>query len=127
VKVKLDENLPGRARSIVEAVGIDVDTAEDEGLAGADDGSVGRAATEAGRLLITLDRGFGDVLRYPPGSHAGVLVLRVDDQSVATVCDAVRAVIDSYELDSLEGCVAVYRNGTLRVRRPTSGDAAPES
>lgn len=126
MKVKLDENLPGRARSIVEAAGIDVDTAEDEGLAGADDGSTGRAATEAGRMVITLDRGFGDVLRYPPGSHAEVLVLRVDDQSTGGRCDAVRDVIESDELDALEGCVAVCRNGTLRVRRPTSGGAAPE-
>lgn len=124
MKVKLDENLPGRARAIVAAVGVDVDTVEEEALAGADDGSVGRAAAEAGRLVITLDRGFGDVMRYPPGSHAGILVLRVDHQSVATVCAAVRTVIETYDLDSLGGCVAVYRNGALRVRRPTPGGTA---
>jgi predicted nuclease of predicted toxin-antitoxin system len=121
VKVKLDENLPGRARVILAAAGIDVDTMEDEELAGADDATVERAATGDGRLVITLDRGFGDVMRHPPGSHAGILVLRVDDQSAASVCDAVRTVIESYELDTLAGCVAVYRNGALRVRRPSAG------
>ena len=126
MKVKLDENIPRRARAVVEAAGIDVDTVEDEALAGADDPSVARAASEAGRLVITLDRGFGDVLRYPPGSHAGILVLRIDDQSVATVCEAVRSVIESHELDRLDGCVAVYRRGALRVRRPNSSGAAGE-
>ncbi|MGD9999086.1 MAG: DUF5615 family PIN-like protein [Acidimicrobiia bacterium] len=127
MKVKLDENLPGRARAILATAGVDVDTVEDEGLAGADDASVGRVATEADRLVITLDRGFGDVMRYPPGAHAGILVLRVGDQSAATVCDALRDVVESYELDGLARCVAVYRDGVLRVRRPAARDAGTAS
>ena len=82
---------------------------------------IARAATQAGRLVITLDRGFGDVLRYPPGTHAGILVLRVDDQSVRAVCEALRDVVESHRLVDLNGCVAVYRNGELRVRRPPAG------
>jgi hypothetical protein len=33
--------------------------------------------------------------------------LRVDDQSAASVCDVVRTVIESCELDTVAGCVAV--------------------
>ena len=79
MKIKLDENLPRRAGPILVAAGHDVDSVEDEGLAGSDDPAVSLAATAAGRLVITLDRGFGDIQRSPPGSHAGILVLRVDD------------------------------------------------
>ncbi len=83
MRVKLDENLPVSAASIFAAAGHDVDTVGDEGLAGSDDPTVSRVATEAERLVVTLDRDFGDTQQYPPGSHAGILVLRLDDASGA--------------------------------------------
>ena len=120
MKIKLDENLPRTAKPVLAAAGHDVDSAEDEGLARADDPTVSSAATAVERLVITLDRGFGDTQRYPPGSHAGILVLRVDDQSAASVCATLRELIASSGLENLAGCVAVCRNGELRVRRPST-------
>ncbi len=119
MKVKLDENLPVRVAAIVAAHGHDVDTAVDESLAGADDPTVSAVATEADRLVLTLDRGFGDVRRYPPGTHAGILVLRIEDQSVSAVATAVEGLLDVVDLDGLTGCVAVYFDGNLRIRRPS--------
>ncbi len=119
MKIKLDENLPRSAKPVLAAAGHDVDSVEDEGLAGADDPTVSEAATAAERLIITLDRGFGDTQRYPPGSHAGILVLRVDDQSAASACATLTEVVASSDLEKLSGCVAVYRKGELRVRRPS--------
>ena len=118
MKIKLDETLPGSAKAVLTGAGHDVDSVEDEGLAGADDPTVSAEATKVERLVITLDRGFGDTQRYPPGSHAGILVLRVDDQSAISVCATLGELIGSNEIEQLAGCVAVYRNGELRVRRP---------
>lgn len=118
MKIKLDENLPRSAKAVLAEAGHDVDSVEDEGLAGADDPTVSAAATEVERLVITLDRGFGDVQRYPPGSHAGILVLRVDDQSAVSVCRTLSELVEQNAIEDLGGCVAVFRNGDLRVRRP---------
>jgi hypothetical protein len=49
------------------------------------DPTVLRAATEESRLLPTLDRGFGDVRTESPGTHPGIVVMRLDDQRVPTV------------------------------------------
>lgn len=119
MRVKLDENLPVSAVLIFVAAGHDVDTVEDEGLAGSDDPTVSRVASEVERLVVTLDRGFGDTQRYPPGSHAGILVLRLDDQSAASIRRALSTLVAITDLDALAGCVAVFRDGSLRVRRPT--------
>ncbi len=118
MRVKLDENIPSRVGVIVADAGHDVDTVVDEGLAGADDPTVSAAATAEERLVVTLDRGFGDIRRYPPGSHAGILVLRLDDQAAPAVARAVEQLLESVTLDELAGCVAVFRDGDLRVRRP---------
>lgn len=120
MRIKLDENLPGRAGPVLASAGHDIDSVEDEGLAGADDPTESAAATADRRLVITLDRGFGDIQRCPPGAHAGILVLRVDDQFAASVVDTLTQLVASTDLADLSRCVAVYRNGELRIRRPSA-------
>lgn len=77
------------------------------------------AATAEERLAVALDRGFGDLRAYPPGSHAGIVVLRIDHHLAPAAEQAVRELLRDADLDSLAGCIAVYRGGDLRVRRPT--------
>jgi hypothetical protein len=48
-----------------------VDTVLDEQLGGHKDSVVVQAATDDDRMVITLDRGVGDIRNFPPGSHAG--------------------------------------------------------
>jgi predicted nuclease of predicted toxin-antitoxin system len=73
VKIKLDENIPVSTSQVLMEIGHDVETVIGEGLAGHDDPTVLAAASAEERLLVTLDRGFGDVRAYPPGSHGGSL------------------------------------------------------
>jgi hypothetical protein len=51
-------------------------------------------------------------------AHAGILILRVDDQSAATARAALMNVAASRGLSELAGTVAVAQRGPLRVRRP---------
>lgn len=85
VRVKLDENIPTGALVVALDMGHDADTVKGEGPAGAPDVDVLAAATRDRRVLMTLDRRFGDVRAYPPGSHAGIVVLRVESQDAHTV------------------------------------------
>ena len=76
------------------------------------------AASTEGRLLVTLDRGFGDVHSYPPGSHPGIIVLRPEDQRVPSVVALVETLLDHHDLVTLAGCIAVIQRNMVRVRRP---------
>jgi len=118
VKFKLDENLPASSATILASVGHDVDTVAAEGLTGRPDRDVVIAATAAGRILISLDVGMGDIRAYPPGSHAGIVVLRVPDQSAATVTTAISELASLAEPASLTAAVAILQRGLLRIRRP---------
>lgn len=89
MKFKLDENLPVSSAAILTSVGHDVYTVTDEDLIGAPDRDAVAAATAAGRILVCLDRGLGDIRAYPPGSHAGIVVLRLTDQSAVSAIKAV--------------------------------------
>lgn len=117
MKFKLDENLPASSSTILISAGHDVDTVTGEGLSGAPDPDVVAAATAAGRILISLDRGLGDIRAYPPGSHAGIVVLRLADQSAASVTKAIADLAGLADPTSLAGANAILQRGLLRIRR----------
>jgi predicted nuclease of predicted toxin-antitoxin system len=98
--------------------GHDVDTVGEEGLSGAPDPEVVAAAAAAGRVLVSLDVGLGDIRAYPPGSHAGIVVLRLTDQSAPAVGKAVSDLAALTNADSLAGAVSVLQRGLLRIRHP---------
>lgn len=118
MRIKLDENLPTGLADEPTVRGHDADTVIDEGLDGQPDPVVVAAATDAGRVLVTLDRGIGDLRRYPPGSHAGVLVLRPTSQDPAPVLALVDRPLPTQDPDNLTGCVAIVEARRVRIRRP---------
>jgi hypothetical protein len=61
------------------------------------------AATVAGRILVSLDRGLGNIRACPPGSHAGIVVLRLTDQSAASAMKAVSDLATLTDPGSLAG------------------------
>jgi len=95
-----------------------VDTAVAEGLTGAADPDVVAAAAAEARVFITLDRGMGDIRAYPPGGHAGIVVLRLTGQSAPAVDDAITELANLAGLEALAGAVAVLQRGMLPIRHP---------
>ena len=69
-------------------------------------------------MVFTLDRGVGDLRHYPPGSHAGVVVLRPTSQDPVTVIELVDRFLTTYSLDDLHGCTIIVEPDRVRIRRP---------
>lgn len=88
MRIELDENLPESEAQLLRNDGHDVDPARAEALQGKHDSEVLQAAARADRLLVTLDRGLGDVRRYPHtgsnpvGGTRKALVSRLHEQCV---------------------------------------------
>lgn len=118
MRLKLDENLPDDLTDELARRGHDVDTVLDEHLGGRKDAVVVRAATDENRMVITLDRGVGDIRNFPPGSHAGVVVLRPVRQDPVSIVDLLRRLLTAHDLAAFSRCVVVVEPHRVRVRRP---------
>ena len=81
MKIKLDENLPARLVPLLKKLGHQVDTVADEGLAGKPDINVWHKVTQEQRFLITQDLDFSDMRQFQPGSHPGILLVRLREPS----------------------------------------------
>lgn len=124
MKLKLDGNLPHDLATAHAARGHDVHTVVDEDLAGRSDPVVVHAATREDRMVPTLDRGVGDLRHYPPGSHAGIVVLRPASQDPDTILKLVERLLHAQPLDHLAGCVTIVEPQRIRIRRPDEAGPA---
>jgi predicted nuclease of predicted toxin-antitoxin system len=118
VRVKLDENLGRVHLAALRAAGYDAERVHDEGLSGAEDAAVWLTTHSEGRFFITLDLDFGDIRRYKPGSHPGVLLLRPRTKGAQAVQKVLSRVLQQYPLTTLRGCLVVADEARTRIRRP---------
>jgi predicted nuclease of predicted toxin-antitoxin system len=115
MKIKLDHNLSRHLKVALQTFGHDVDTAFDEGLAGATDKEVLSEASEQGRVLFTLDTDFLNLKTYPPKDHGGVVVFRPTRQDALTVRKMVEAFVRSADLKKYRSRTAIVERRRIRI------------
>ncbi|MBW2068478.1 MAG: DUF5615 family PIN-like protein [Deltaproteobacteria bacterium] len=76
MKIKVDENLPRSIAELLRKRGYHAETVTEENMSGWKDEDLWEAVQREGMFLITADKGFANIHRYPSGSHGGVLLLR---------------------------------------------------
>ena len=118
MKVKLDENLPASLVEELAALGHDADSVPQEGIQGHPDSYVFAAAQEAGRFLITQDLDFSDVRTFAPGTHHGILLVRMSTPGRIALRERVRAIFMSEEVETWKRCFVVATDRKLRIRWP---------
>ena len=118
MKLKLDENLPESLLHELTAIGEDMDTVRLEGLAGASDPNVWRAAQSSGRLLITQDLDFSDVRQFAPGTHHGLMLVRLRVPGRRALAARIAEVFRLEDSASWARCLVLLTDHKLRVRRP---------
>lgn len=119
MKIKLDENLPESLVGHLGRLGHDVDTVLLERLQGHPDVDIWSAAQEAGRFLITQDLDFSDIRTFEPGTHHGLLLVRLRLPGRTALARRVLGAFEQEAVASWPGCFVVISERKIRVHRPT--------
>ena len=116
MKIKLDENIGRRGVEFLKAAGHDVMTVRDQHLEGAADPTLYAVCIQERRVLITLDRDFGEVLRFPPAPSAGIVILDVGSRaSVAAINGRLQDFLTVAHEESVEGKLWIVEPGRVRI------------
>jgi predicted nuclease of predicted toxin-antitoxin system len=118
MNIKLDENLPTVLAATLTALGHHVDTVPQEQLTGQADPLVWDAAQNAQRFLITQDLDFSDVRRFQPGTHHGLMLVRLQTPSRRRLAERIESVFRTENAVDWERCFVVVTDHKVRVRRP---------
>jgi predicted nuclease of predicted toxin-antitoxin system len=116
MKIKLDENLPESLLDSLAAWGHDVDNVRSEGIAGHPDSALWQAAQLQEQLFITQDLDFSDIRKFAPGTHFGLVLLRLNGPGRLALAKRIMSI--AAELDSWERCFVVLTDQKVRVLRP---------
>jgi predicted nuclease of predicted toxin-antitoxin system len=119
MRVKVDEDLPKAAVQLLRKRGYEAAGAFEQGMGGWKDDALWQAVQAEERFLVTADKGFADIRFHPPGTHAGVLLLRPDQDGIRPIIRLLERVLASYDLQALTGTITVVTPRGIRIRRAT--------
>jgi predicted nuclease of predicted toxin-antitoxin system len=117
MRIKLDENLPSSLVETLEQLGHDADSVPEEGLQGSSDPDVWAAAQAAKRFLVTQDLDFSDVRKFPPGTHCGLLLVRLANPSRRALKAYIESLFRTEDVERWARCFVVATDTKIRVRR----------
>jgi predicted nuclease of predicted toxin-antitoxin system len=115
--VKLDEDLSESLGKSVARHGHLVSTVRGQGWGGIKDPDLWPPVCAEKACLVTADKAFGDIPRFPPGTHQGILLLRADRESLIEYKALLEMVMQAHPLESLVGSITVASPRGIRIRR----------
>lgn len=118
MRIKLDENLPASLAVALRSAGHDADTVPAEGLKGHADIDIWAAAQSAKRFLITQDLDFSDIRQYQPGTHFGILLLRLREPGRESLGRRVMELMQMEQVETWPRCFVVATDHKVRIVRP---------
>jgi predicted nuclease of predicted toxin-antitoxin system len=116
MRFKIDENLHADAAALLAAEGHDVETVHSEGLTGNDDAVIAAHCQAESRVLVCLDLDFADIRVYPPADYAGIIVLRLGNQSRRHVLRVLRGLLGWFNREPLAGRLWIVSEADVRIR-----------
>ena len=113
----VDACLPTSTAKMIRDLGYDTIDVRKVSLGGAKDPEIFEYGQREGRILVTRDKGFGNLLQYPLGSHKGVILLRLPSTYTASQINRVlKGFMQDVEVERLKKRLAVVEVVRYRLR-----------
>jgi len=117
MRFKVDESLHLEIAVLLRERGHDALTVFDQGHRGRSDRDIANLSQSEGRVLISLDLDFSNILMFPPEKYPGLIVLRLRKKSRSAVRRIVTRVLDHLDKEPLAGRLWVVDEHRIRIHR----------
>ncbi|MFH0786770.1 MAG: DUF5615 family PIN-like protein [Pseudomonadota bacterium] len=117
VKFLADENIPPAIINFIHEKGFDIKDVCKIGKSGASDEEIMEIARAEGRILISFDKHFADIIRYPLNSHYGIIRIRIHPPLLISLIEAFESFFRKFDLANFEGTLVVLERNGFRIRR----------
>lgn len=115
LKIFADECVHIDLISALKRGGHNVKTARDAGFAGADDSAIFRFAAEDKRILLTFDRGFGDVFRFNIKQSKGIVIILVGQMEREEIINNTLSFFAFIVEHNISGKLAIVGRNRIRI------------
>ena len=111
-----DQNIMVETVEFLRQQGHDVSSTREVGLALAPDDEVLGFAIKYARVLLTFNADFGDLRLFPVGTHAGIIRLRVTQQTAEVLHPVLKSALGQLADRDLSGKLVTITKTAIRVR-----------
>ncbi len=116
MKFLLDQDIYALTERFLREQKYDVVTASELGLSRAQDSDLLKLAVEQGRIFVTRDRDYGNLV-FVYGVGKGVIYLRILSLDMNEVHAELKTVLETYGEDELAKSFVVVEKGRHRIRK----------
>lgn len=95
--------------------GFDILSTREAKLSTRDDEDIFNFALKSKRILLTFDRGFGDIFRFPIQKSAGVIIILVHHMSKKEIIKITTGFLNSTAQKILKGKLVIIGKRTIRI------------
>ena len=118
LKALIDEDMPRPTARLLKSFNIDAVDVRDVGLRGSSDAKVFKYAQKNGMIIISRDGEFGNILRYPPRSHCGIILVKLPYTFVRhQILSVVERFFAEADLSGLPNNLTVLEVDRYRIRK----------
>src|SRR3989344_1502979 len=110
-----DECIPTDIVSALRQEGFEITTVKEAGLTGADDDVVFDFALDRGLILLTFDRGFGDIFRFNISKTTGIIIVLINRMSKKDIVSIITNFILFSKDRDLSGQLALVGKSKIRI------------
>ncbi|MBD2246323.1 DUF5615 family PIN-like protein [Nostoc sp. FACHB-888] len=116
MNIKLDENLGSlRVATLLRLAGHDVATVREQGLISTPDEELIDICRSENRCFATIDRGFGNRLKYRPSNYTGIIIICLPPRPTFEAYRIVtETLIAGLEVADVNGKLWIIRQGTIQ-------------
>ena len=119
MKVFANENLFEPIIDYLRYLGNDVLSIRDSGLSGISDDEVYEKACKENRVIITMDKDFTRIFRFPPERCGGIVVAKLYKRPVDETLTIFRKYYQSIKAEDVKGNLVIITPEGVRIRRST--------
>ncbi len=118
LKFVIDEDMPRSTGIVLHERGYDVKDIRDYGLRGLKDELIYAFAKKHKSVILTGDRGFGNIYRFPLGHHSGIVVAHFpNDIPTVEINHQLLARIEKLSEHDFDGNLIIIEPTKIRIRR----------
>lgn len=117
MKLLIDHCVSKRTSDFLISLGHEVTSLKELGHEALDDPEVLELAIARDEILVTEDRGFGNVIKYPPSFHQGVILLLIRMRNRKGLHEVMRQFLANIARDQLRLRLILINEQIVRVRK----------
>ncbi|MFU8770047.1 MAG: DUF5615 family PIN-like protein [Desulfotignum sp.] len=117
LKFLVDVGVGKSIETYLQKAGYDVSAVRDIDTCMKDEDIIRTAFLES-RMVITMDKDFGELVYHSSMKHCGILLLRLEDAVSSRKLNVIQFIVENFS-DRIKNCFCVFQNDKFRIRKIT--------